>query len=178
MRVSFPLHSCHYLAFLVYFLGHSHIKWLISKKQYLHVHWGWTFSNLLFAFIFLVNFLFLSFVDLYMGVFRLFLSVSHICWIIFLSLLVIIIFLVLPCKNFNWYAIAYKSDFQNVNDKYNRDTNPSGWVLPVHRTRTCPSVHLSCELLYHSENRKRSPSKTREWSWILFYFVFYICYVL
>lgn len=116
----------------------------------------------------------------YMGVFMLFLSVSHICWIIFLSLLVIIIFLVLPCKKFNWYIIVYKSDFQNVNDKYNRDTNPSGWVLPVHSTRTtCSSVHLSCELLYHSENRKLlSPSKTRGWTWILFYCVFYICYIL
>lgn len=39
--------------------------------------------------------------------------------IISLSLLLTIIFLVLPCKNFNWNLIVYESDYQNVN-KCNR----------------------------------------------------------
>lgn len=62
------------------------------------------------------------------GVFMFSLSVSQTCWIIFLSLLVIITFLVFSCKNFNWHLIAYKNDFQNVNNNYHRGRHPSRWA--------------------------------------------------
>lgn len=92
---------------------------------------------LIFYLLFLLSEFSLSFLCwLTVGVFMLSLSVSHTCWIIFLSLLLIIASLVWPCKNFNWHLIAYKSDFQNVNNNYHRGRSPSG------QAPLCPSVPL------------------------------------
>lgn len=87
-----------------------------------NVHWGWTFSYTLFAdYISLSGeFFFPSLTYLW----SLHAFLSHIGWIIFPSLLVIIIYLFLPCKDFNWYTVVYKNDFQNVNIRCNATMNP------------------------------------------------------
>lgn len=118
-----PLYG--FLSFFPLLRTYTHKMANQQKIVTYNVHCGWTFSYTLFAnYISLSReFFFLSLTYLWeFSCFSyLFLTLVE---LFFPSLLIIIIYLFLPCKDFNWYTVVYKSDFQNINIRCNASMNP------------------------------------------------------